>query len=386
MPEFHEFFCGGGMARAGLGPGWSCRYANDISPLKARVYRDNWGDDIDRRDIGLVRTADIPGTADLAWASFPCQDLSSAGRSAGLGAANDASPTRSGAFWAYMNLVERLADEGRQPRCIVLENVYGLLHSNGCRDFAAVVEALSRAGYVSGALLVDAAWFLPQSRVRVFVVAVRCDMDIPAWLHSPLPLAGWHPAMMRRAASLLEGGPASDWTWWDPGERPMRTATLHDVIDGDDPGAGWHDRDRVGAVLSMMSPPNAAKVEDARRSGWREFGGLYMRRRPEGGTNVLRAEVRFDDTLGCVRTGKGGSSRQGLVVVKGADTSCRLVTPRESARLMGLPDAYRLPDNAYEALDIIGDGVALPVVRFLAERVVEPIIGMSGIPLAVAAE
>ena len=45
MPSFYEFFAGGGMARAGLGDGWTCLFANDFSQMKARAYKENWGDD-----------------------------------------------------------------------------------------------------------------------------------------------------------------------------------------------------------------------------------------------------------------------------------------------------------------------------------------------------
>src|ERR1051325_5897517 len=79
-PCWYEFFCGGGMARAGLGPGWDCLFANDIDPKKAASYAANWGDDRLRVcDVADLAAGDLPGHADLAWASFPCQDLSLAG-------------------------------------------------------------------------------------------------------------------------------------------------------------------------------------------------------------------------------------------------------------------------------------------------------------------
>ncbi len=78
-PTFYEFFAGGGMARAGLA-GWECLFANDIDPKKARAYTANWGDKEFRLgDIHDLKSADLPGHANLAWASFPCQDLSLAG-------------------------------------------------------------------------------------------------------------------------------------------------------------------------------------------------------------------------------------------------------------------------------------------------------------------
>ena len=84
-PTFLEFFAGGGMARLGLGPGWRCLLANDLSAKKAAAYRANFGDgDFRLGDIHDLTAADAPGHADLAWGSFPCQDLSLAGAGAGL--------------------------------------------------------------------------------------------------------------------------------------------------------------------------------------------------------------------------------------------------------------------------------------------------------------
>ena len=70
----------------------------------------------------------------------------------------------------------------------------------------------------------------------------------------------------------------------------------------------------------------------------------------------------------------GGSSRQSILVVEGRRVRSRLLSPREAARLMGLPDSYRLPENYNEAYHLAGDGVAVPVVRFLAARLLEPLL------------
>src|SRR5262245_21528930 len=105
---FYEFFAGGGMARAGLGPSWRCLFANDFCPKKAQTYKSNWGDrEFRLGDIAGLRAADLPGLADLVWASFPCQDLSLTGAGEGLNG------RRSGTFWAFWRLVRALGKEGR---------------------------------------------------------------------------------------------------------------------------------------------------------------------------------------------------------------------------------------------------------------------------------
>ena len=104
-------------------------------------------------------------------------------------------------------------------------------------------------------------------------------------------------------------------------------------------------------------------------------GTVYKRtRRDETGRKVQRAEVRFDDIAGCLRTPAGGSSRQLVIFVEGRKVRSRLISSRETARLMGLPDDYALPDNYNEAYHLTGDGVVVPVVRFLAETLIEPVI------------
>src|SRR5690242_16542868 len=77
MPSFYEFFAGGGMARAGLGSAWTCLFANDFDAKKGAVYADHWGEDgLKVGDVAALELTDLPGKPDLAWASFPCQDLS----------------------------------------------------------------------------------------------------------------------------------------------------------------------------------------------------------------------------------------------------------------------------------------------------------------------
>ncbi len=88
--SFYEFFAGGGMARAGLGAGWTCLFANDIDADKAASYRLIGAARIFRRRSRGFRAGSLPGHADLAWASFPCQDLSLAGGGKGMGGADDA--------------------------------------------------------------------------------------------------------------------------------------------------------------------------------------------------------------------------------------------------------------------------------------------------------
>jgi DNA (cytosine-5)-methyltransferase 1 len=75
-------------------------------------------------------------------------------------------------------------------------------------------------------------------------------------------------------------------------------------------------------------------------------GGVYKRtRQDEEGNRAQRAEIRFDDMAGCLRTPVGGSSRQSIMIVEGDSVRSRLLAPREAARLMGLPDRSAIKVN-----------------------------------------
>ena len=369
-PGFYEFFAGGGMARAGLGPGWRCLFANDFDRRKAESYRANWGGDaLHVGDVGAVTTAQLPGVADLVWASFPCQDLSLAGAGAGLRGA------RSGTFWPFWRLMQALRAEGRAPKTIVLENVCGALTSHGGKDFAALCAALSDGGYRFGALVIDAAPFLPQSRPRLFIVAVRGDTPVPEALVGQGGDAPFHTRALTTAQGHLPKALKQNWLWWRLPAPPLRNASLLDVIEGAPRDVSWHSVAETKALFAMMSEINLARIDEAKRAGGRTVGTLYRRTRYVGGEKMQRAEARFDDLAGCLRTPAGGSSRQFVVLIDNGKVRSRLMSARETARLMGLPDDYVLPDNYNEAYHLTGDGVVAPVVRHIAAHLLEPLFG-----------
>jgi DNA (cytosine-5)-methyltransferase 1 len=156
---------------------------------------------------------------------------------------------------------------------------------------------------------------------------------------------------------------------------PKRQTRFSDLIDENPTGVTWHAPEETRHLLDMMSSINMKKVENAKKVGRRMVGGIYKRiRRDRSGLKAQRAEVRFDDVAGCLRTPVGGSSRQSILVVNGNDIRSRLLSPREAARLMGLPEKYELPQKYNEAYHVAGDGVAVPVVRFLATHILEPIL------------
>ncbi len=368
--KFYEFFAGGGMASYGLGPDWECLLANDIDEKKADAYKANLPNHpLIVGDVTDLTLREIRGRADLAWASFPCQDLSLAGSGAGL------KGVRSGTFWPFWNHMRALKADGRAPRTIVLENVYGAITSHGGKDFAAIVGALSDGGYRFGPLVVDAAHFVPQSRPRLFIVAIRDDIEIPAEFDSFGPDDTWHPPALARAREHLSPYASARWIWWSLPKPAVRNVCLSDLIEEEPQGVEWHSAEQTAYVLSLMNENNIAKVESAKQAGRRIVGTVYRRTRPDGnGGKAQRAEVRFDEIAGCLRTPSGGSSRQTVLIVEGDNIRSRLLSPREGARLMGLPDEYLLPARYNDAYHLVGDGVVAPAVRHLAENLLEPIL------------
>ncbi|MDX6405370.1 MAG: (cytosine-5)-methyltransferase 1 [Blastocatellia bacterium] len=370
MPDFYEFFAGGGMVRTGLGPDWQCLFANDFDNRKAASYRANFRDDVIRTDdVADITLANLPGRANLAWASFPCQDLSLAGAGAGLRG------DRSGTFWPFWNLMKGLASQKRPADLIVLENVCGTLTSHNGKDFASICRSFVDLGYSVGALVIDAKLFVPQSRARLFIVGVHEKITIPTNLISQGSVLRWHNKALTTAYAKLPRNVQDEWIWWNLPSPRTRRLSLADIIEENPVHPEWFTVAENKRLLAMMSDLNREKLRKAKSMKRRVVGGIYKRTRSdENGHKVQRAEIRFDEIAGCLRTPAGGSSRQVILIVEGDSVRARLISARETARLMGLRDSYLLPENYNEAYHLTGDGVVVPVVRHLAKFILEPVL------------
>lgn len=360
-PTFLEFFAGAGLVREALRSSWTCAWANDIDPSKERIYTANFGAmEFKPGDVADVSAATLP-KADMAWASFPCQDLSLAGWQRGMTA------KRSGTFWAFWRLMRDLHDNGQRPPLLVIENVTGLLYGE---DFTGLCEALAALDMRFGAMVLDAKWFVPQSRPRVFLVAVDSNADT-GWLCGMLPGGPHLPKSLTSAWSRLPAALQRRWVWWNFELRATSAYRVEDLIEDVPDRVEWHSAKETKRLLGLMSALNRAKVKEISDSGEPRVGFLYKRMR--GGEQ--RAEVRFDGVAGCLRTPRGGSSRQTIIVVDGARIRSRLLSPREAARLMGLRDAFVLPGTYNEAYKAMGDGVAASVVAELNKQILLPLVG-----------
>jgi DNA (cytosine-5)-methyltransferase 1 len=260
---------------------------------------------------------------------------------------------RSGLVWEWLRVMDEMP---RRPPILAAENVVGLVSADGGAHYCELHRALASRGYAAGAMLLDAAHWLPQSRPRIFVVAVDAAAPIPQSLVTDKPT--WaHSAAIQKAAAGLDG-----WLWWNLPKPPKRAQSLSDIVDFSLP---CQDEAASRKNLALIPPAHWQRLE---QSGLTVVPG-YKRIRNK--KQVL--ELRFDDIAGCLRTPAGGSSRQYLVIRQGDEWRTRIISPREAARLMGAPDAYRLPGTFNDGYKAMGDAVAVPVVAYLAEHLLSPL-------------
>ena len=162
---FVEYFAGIGLFRMGLEQtGWQVVFANDWSADRVQMYEGFFGDSYQVRNVFDLTAEDIPH-ATLATCSFPCIDLSLAGKGEGIDGRH------SGAFWGFHNLLREQGESA--PPIVLLENVTGWLYSNGGNDFRITAKSLNDLGYFCDVFLLNALSFVPQSRPRLFMAGVR---------------------------------------------------------------------------------------------------------------------------------------------------------------------------------------------------------------------
>lgn len=397
--KFYEFFAGAGMARLGLQQKWDCVWANDNEPRKIAIYEHNFGHGhIDPRDVALVaddiekgilegktNVPNFPLDVDMAWASFPCQDLSLAGWQRGMSA------ERSGAYWPFWKIMYALQKAGQRPPVMVIENVRGLLYGE---SFRGLCESLAALGMRFGAFLADSKCFVPQSRPRVFVIAVDDHIELHGLTSPAAPQNPWFPSAVQEAFAELPGELQERWVWWNVAPVIDGRPSINSLFEEEPRDVAYDTKAQTERLLSLMTSRHLDKVKAARDDSDLQVGFLYKRTRQ----GQQRAEVRFDGTAGCLRTPKGGSSRQTVVVVRNGKIMTRLLSRIEAARLMGLEldDKGRLPgrkkcffpdgfsyNDAYLAM---GDGVVVPVVKHLSTTILDELAARSCSSRALAAK
>jgi DNA (cytosine-5)-methyltransferase 1 len=349
-----EFFSGIGLARAGMEKaGIETVWANDIDKAKCALYEAQWGEkELTCQDIFSVKADSVP-TADIAWASSPCTDLSLAGKRMGLVEGRESS-----AFFGFVNILEKMGD--RKPKAIILENVCGLASSHQGADYRAVVESFNQLGYSVDSFELNARRWLPQSRPRMFVVGLQKPIsggkidssirpDRLAWIHFDDSLET-HVTPIDAIPELKMSG----------------FTNLAEVLDDSD--SRWWNEDRVGKFTASMSVGQHDRLNKLIHSADTVARTAY--RRTRNGKPVW--ELRGDDIAGCLRTARGGSSKQAVAFLGKGRIRIRWMTGKEYAALQGAQD-FKLDSFSESQIQYaFGDAVAVPAVEWLMKNAVIP--------------
>ncbi len=359
-----EYFAGIGLFRMGLeAEGWKVIYANDWSNQRAQLYKGFFSEQYEVKDVFNVSEHEVPATT-LATCSFPCVDLSLAGKIGGINGKH------SRAFWGFYDLLEKQGEHA--PSIVLLENVNGWLYSNQGEDFYITAKSLNKLGYKCDVFSLNARSFVPQSRPRIFMVAFRSSAE-----HGdPVSFLFRSKLLMPKRLEYLIMRYSDDINWGYlnlPEPPPHRNKGFSDniveKIPLDDPR--WWPEDKVDKHIAMMSPAHRARVLSMSQYSRIQFRTFFRRRRKDG----QRAEVRSDDIAGCLRTAVGGSGKQFLVAAGNASIHMRTLTAREYARLQGVPEEFPIVANTErQCLNAFGDAVCVPAVSWIARNVLNPLL------------
>ncbi|MDI6725900.1 MAG: DNA (cytosine-5-)-methyltransferase [Smithellaceae bacterium] len=361
---FAEFFAGIGLMRMGLErEGWTIAFANDIAADKYEMYSEHFRDAKSHfilEDIHKLN-ADVIPTVALATASFPCNDLSLAGMRKGLAG------KESSAYWGFVRILEEMGD--RRPPVVLLENVAGFLTSHGGRDFQSALLALNRLGYAVDPMIIDAARFVPQSRVRLFVVGCLRNGH-GMWEVQATPSFYESDIRPRQLAEFILCHPEIVWNIRDVPLLPPNAPALPDVLeDLPETSPFWWNDERRDYLISQMSERHSEQLKKMMEGRKWTYGTVFRRIRK--GRSM--AELRSDSVAGCLRTPRGGSARQILIQAGFEQVKVRFITPRECARLMGADD-FVIKADFNKALFGFGDAVCVPVVSWIAKHYLNPLV------------
>ena len=379
--RFVDLFAGIGGFHAVLhGLGGECVYAIEIDPKSAVVYEKNWG----RNPIGDI-TQDVNDSDmkvpphDVLVAGFPCQPFSKSGLQGGM------DETRGTLFWNILKIVQE-----RRPAMVFLENVRNISGPRHIHEWHVIIETLRAQGYTvcdeptifSPHLLPPELGGRPQFRERVFIVAVRDDdhsknlllFNRPVVANSPLE--GWDPNSwslekdlhldnQREAAKYLLNVDEVHWIdAWDDFVVEMR-----DIRNGQRlPGFPlWGDEWRLESNLRIDNSTPLWKADFLRKNAkfytqhqafidsWTKKWDFFSDRFPKSRRKFewqAQDTPRLWDTILHLRPSGIRAKRSTHVPALVAITQTSIIgsqkrrlTPRECARLQGLPDWFDFGDQ-----------------------------------------
>lgn len=198
MLTVNELFAGIGAFRKALertGIPFEIIGISEIDKHAIRSYEAIYGKTRNYGDISKVERLDY---ADLWTYGFPCQDISVAGRGAGIVKGK----TRSGLLYEVQRLLAQAEQDSKLPKYLIMENVPNLVSKKFIGDFTGWLDWLDGIGYDNYWQILNAADYgIPQARKRVFCVSIRKDLQKTFAFPAPVPLD-------RHLSDLLE--PAED--------------------------------------------------------------------------------------------------------------------------------------------------------------------------------
>lgn len=360
-----DFFAGIGLVTMGLErAGWETVYALDYDDLKEQQYTANFGAGHYRKiDVAEEKGKNVPNVT-LAHASFPCTDLSLAGARKGI------YQGESQAFWEFARIIKEMKAEYGEvsPPYILLENVEGLLTSNNGMDLYSVLDELNRLGYRVDLLRINAAHFVPQSRVRIFIVGVHKTL-VNSFAQNDL-LQEYNlrstDARPKKILDYINRHQDIDWYFHRLPNLPTRVVNIAEVIDDT---AEWWPKERTQYLYDQLHEHQRKIVDDTIGGSTYRYFAAFRRMRVRDGRSQSTVELRMDDIAGCLRTPKGGSARQIIVRAGKGRFDARLINGQEAASLMGAT-GFKIPSSLSlnQALFGFGDAVCVPVLEWLGAQ------------------
>jgi DNA (cytosine-5)-methyltransferase 1 len=366
-----DFFAGIGLVSMGFSNAkWQTIYALDYNNEKAHAYYNHFGQKhYHVEDITKTKGNNVPDVV-LAHASFPCTDLSVAGERKGI------NQGESSAFWQFIRILSEMKKKygESRPPLVLLENVEGLLTSADGKDLKSVLVALNALNYQVDLLRIDASHFVPQSRVRIFIIGIHDEItkkfntDILRQeqnLHSS-------NARSKKIIEYISKNHDIRWYFHSLPHLPERKISLENIID---PAGEWWTSERTNYLYNQLHDRHKKLIDKLINNKKFSFFPAFRRMRMRNGKKQSTVELRTDGIAGCLRTPKGGSARQILVRVGNGSLDARLINEKEAARLMGADD-FKI-NNALSLNQVLfgfGDAVCVPTIEWLAKNYLDNLI------------
>lgn len=360
-----DFFAGIGLVSMGLeNAGWKTVYALDYDPQKAAAYTHHFGPEhYVVKDVATVKGREVPDVM-LAHASFPCTDLSVAGGRKGI------NHGESSMLWQFIRILSEMKSKygRRRPPVILLENVEGLLTSNEGKDLESLLRALNDLNYHVDLTRIDAARFVPQSRVRIFIVGIHDSAVKHLNTHALAQLRNLtsSDARPKKIVDYVAQHLGIRWYFHDLPNLPTRQSLFKDVVDVN---AEWWPKEKAKFIYGQMHLRHKQLVDQLLNDQRFHYFPAFRRTREREGKRQSTVELRTDGIAGCLRTPKGGSARQILVRVGKGTMDVRLINEKEAACLMGAAEFKLNPTHDLnQVLFGFGDAVCVSAIEWLAKN------------------